>query len=369
MSAGSLAPCCAHDFYGGFVKADIGYILKRLCQQESILRWSFLQKELQDLKRRLRYEDKRDFSKKLPSKAAFKGITWKHSGVSAFLRSFSFMFTSFHPNSQLFKTCAWKLLLAIKKLCNIIAWKEVYEGDLDQFRSSMCQYLTQRLEFQIEYEQSKNKMLPLLPKNIWALSYGRLAQQMGSMAHLDTQFGEQKNCILKEYGQRAKQTVNVIETISRREVQFNAVQEEQGKRSSEEKLSGLINFDALPEDVQMIVNDALPNVQNYRLYKRLHILGFVFRADSETCVAHENPRTPELSLLVGIAEHILSKRVFFIVKKQHQTKMEHLDIIKLDAVDLSFTLMPSELVFARPINRYKCLDHNNEEIHVCGSYF
>ncbi len=115
LDQGRLAPCIAHDLQGGFAKLDIVDILLDLSTQQGVC-WTTLQDGISDLRNILKYEDKRDLSTRLPgknvqevndknfsmekyfaAKASFTSITWKHAGVTTFLKFFSIIFINFHP--------------------------------------------------------------------------------------------------------------------------------------------------------------------------------------------------------------------------------------------------------------------------------
>jgi len=111
-----------------------------------------------------------------------------------------------------------------------VCFKEVLQRDKDNFTLAYCEYLTNWLKFSKKYESTHKKQINLTPKHVWVMHYGRLAQEMGSMAHVDTQMGEQKNALTKSYIQRARQRKNILYTISRREMETCAVQQEAKKR-------------------------------------------------------------------------------------------------------------------------------------------
>ena len=75
----------------------------------------------------------------------------------------------------------------------IVSLKEVFLDDHAKFYILYVAYLWKRMAFASEYKQHRGSGIPLVPKHVLALHHGQLEAEMGSLAHLDTQIGEQKN--------------------------------------------------------------------------------------------------------------------------------------------------------------------------------
>jgi len=255
----------------------------------------------------------------------------------------------------------------MKKLRKILAWKEVFPEDDQAYEEAMNDYLSKRFVFQEKFEKRHQRKIPLRPKNIWILHAGRLSKEMGSLAHLDTQFGEQKNSQLKLFGQRSCQTKNVLLTVSQREKQFMAM----AKREKNPlwNLIGLVPFENCSEDTQRAIKSAITNENNYHFFSKLILFNSVFCGGFECGVFYGHPRVPHFGTIVIVAEHRLSKQAYFVVQKSATTIVEHLDLVKISQTESFFLLMPSEIVLGKPVNIYKLKDHCGNDSFYTASFF
>jgi hypothetical protein len=219
-------------------------------------------------------------------------------------------------------------------------------------------YLLIRSKFQEAFESKHGKDIPLRPKNIWLLHAGRLAQEMGSLALVDTQFGEQKNAQIKQFSQRAGQTKNVLMTVASREKCFMAV-----KGPSNDDLTGRpfrqIELSTASSDVKTAIYECISAIKNFDFYSNFKLFDGVFKANSQCCVLFGNPRDPAIGIIVTIAVSKLTKAIFFVVKEATAEAVKHLGLnVIVNISDSSFLLRSDQIVYSRPINIYKLMDHN-----------
>jgi hypothetical protein len=268
---------------------------------------------------------------------------------------------------QVFSSCGWELFLAMKKLRKILAWKEVLPGDLQIYDEAMIDYLCKRKLFKEQFERSHKKTIPLRPKNIWLLHGGRLAKEMGSLAHLDTQFGEQKNAQLKQFGQRAAQTKNVLLTVAQREKNFMYLKQVEKNSCGQVLVPYLLMSCA--DNTQQAVKEAISNVDSYNFYKKFKLFDEVFLSGFKCGAFYGEPREPDLGIIVTFVENKLSKQVYFVMEESTTEIVRHLDLLKIVPKKSYFLLKPSQIVLGKVINIYERKDHSGNLALYSASFF
>lgn len=236
----------------------------------------------------------------------------------------------------------------------------------------MHEYLTVWQVFQAEL-QVENIELRLIPKHIWMFHYGRLSQICGSMVHLNTQFGEQKNAAIKSHSQKANQTKNVLLTIAKTEVVLSALANQKDKNLRPINNLRAIAFDKLSEDLRNIVlghcYTRSLDVSDLAFYKSVHLFGFTFRADQNSCICFNDPRHPTFGLLHAIAKISGSEKLFFIVENLKKSLDTNFDLYSLERVATYVWVEASELVLGRPLNVYPMTNYLNEDKLYCENFF
>jgi len=269
----------------------------------------------------------------------------------------------------MFDSRAWKLFLALKRLRCVVNQREVFSEDFNIVKESTIGYLEKRLSFRDSLPFPAKDKFRLLPKHVWALSYGRLAQEMGSLANVNTQIGEQKNAMVKRHSQRACNTKNVFETITRRERETIALKSNSSKHQIPfEELSGIF-FHEFNEEIQSLVLTHLPNHNHYNFLAKLKMTGFIFRADGKSCICTDFPRRPNMGAITVIAQNKVSKEIVFIVRELEQSLLNHLDILLIKHLDSYRVLSIHDLVFGQPVNIYHLKNIDNEDIMCCTNFF
>ncbi len=126
-------------------------------------------------------------------------------------------------------------------------------------------------------------------------------------------------------------------------------------------LSGKLDLKSMSKSTQQIVQEALPNPQNFRFFSKVSSMGFVFRADGQSCVAFSDPREPKFALIVAIAKRVHNSTFFLVVQQLIDTYIENLDLLQVKPSTQYFTMRLSEIVLPRPLNIYS-LKNSSEEI-------
>ncbi len=238
----------------------------------------------------------------------------------------------------------------------------------------MCwhEYLAVRQNFKEELD-SQNIRFPLVPKHIWMFHYSRLTQLCGSVAHLNTQIGEQKNAIIKSHSQRAKQTKNVLHTIAKTEKVLSSI-----RVCKDKEISPFSNFcrtelDILPECLKTdITNHCFSRgllQTDFVYYKRVQLFGFKFRAGNNSCICYNDPRRPLFGLIHTIAREAEGNRLFFIVENLTRTLVPNLDLLVLEKMGTYQWVEPRDLVLGHPINIYPMSNYLDEEKLYCENCY
>lgn len=252
---------------------------------------------------------------------------------------------------------------------NIIYLFQVYPSDEDTYNNAMTQYLLVRSKFQEMFEQKHKRAIPLRPKNIWMLHAGRLAQDMGSLAVIDTQFGEQKNAHMKQFSQLASQTKNVLQTVANREKFFMAAHERNTIRLYGSP-SRKVELSTASQEVKDAVNSCMTLPQNFDFYKNLILLDGAFHSNSKCGVMYGNPRDPLLGIIVIIAVYKPTNSIFFIVKVAQTQRVNHLGLnVIVNVKEEPLLLRSDQIVLSRPINTYERKDHNGTLRSYTAQFF
>jgi hypothetical protein len=223
---------------------------------------------------------------------------------------------------------------------------------MELYDDAMEDYLRKRVVFQKHFEtMNPSKKIPLRPKNVWLLHGGRLSKEMGSLAHADTQFGEQKNAQMKQFGQRAGQTKNLLETLACREKNFMALNSIE--KSSVGKTLSLVPLSKCSKEVQEAVNSSINFPQNFQFFRKFILFDSVFAGGFECGVFHSHPRRPKFALIATVAAHKSTGEVFFVCQESNTTVVKHLDLLEIEILNSFFLLKPSQIILGKPINIYK----------------
>ncbi len=203
--------------------------------------------------------------------------------------------------------------------------------------------------------------------------YSRLTQICGSVAHLNTQIGEQKNAVIKSHSQKAKQTKNVLLTIAKTEKVLSALRVCNEKEVTPFMGSCKSKFDDLLEDLKVNIQNHCfsrnVEVTNFVFYKRVELFGFKFRSENQSCICHNDPRRPLLGMICIIAQELNTDKLFFIVEDMSRRLVPNLDLLILERTGSFRWVEARDLVLGHPINIYPMTNHNNEEKLYCENCY
>jgi len=251
---------------------------------------------------------------------------------------------------------SWKLYLCLRKLLRIISWKEVFATDEAVYNDASMTYFETRLAIQQQLGTSKMR---LVPKHIWSIHYGWQAQAMGSLAHLDTNIGEQKNSQMKGHSQRAKQSKNVLKTMALREkftTCFNSSAE-------------LLEYQPLGEKtfLNLCESDKLlacrHSLQASVFFDSVQMWGSKFRSDGMTCVCLGHPREYDLFVIKLIMKQ---DKLIFLLEEMRKEILGHLDLYVLEPTDNFVLASPDNFVHGKPVRMYSLKDFSNSNKFYCS---
>ncbi len=255
-------------------------------------------------------------------------------------------------------------MIALKKLHNIISWREVFVGDNEIFDEVLLEYLEKRKSF----SDVKKLSLTLKPKHVWVSSYGRLASQSGSVIQLSTQMGEQKNAVIKGHSQKAKNTKNVLETICKCEKEKSALRNSVPSTSRSFHIEASVDFDDLDDDIKNFISDQ-GSLIGFSYSSRVSMCGYKFRKDANSCIHYGHPRNPALGLIRAIAINAEKNMLYFVLQKMSISVCQHLDLLTVERLSNFVWLPVDHMVCGRPINIYKSNDHGGNEINWCMNLY
>jgi len=135
------------------------------------------------------------------------------------------------------------------------------------------------------------------------------------------------------------------------------------------QLLGRLSFGRLGQSLKDDIKKAVPNIITYSFFRQIKTLGFVFRANSQSCVAFGDPRTPKLASLIAICKKKNTKKVLLIVRSLQTSVIEHLGLVQVQDTDLIFTLKLSELVIMRPLNIYQLQNCSQQTCFYVSNFF
>ncbi len=242
------------------------------------------------------------------------------------------------------------------------------DEDFQTYNEAMKDYLAKRLIFQRQYEDSnpKGESIRLKPKNIWLLHGGRLAKEMGSLSLVDTQFGEQKNAQLKQFGQRASQTKNVLLTLGKREKRFMAVNKMEKNYG---KTYGPVSIQHCAIEIREAVESCIRDPNNFSFFSKYQMFDSVIFGSFETAVAYRHPRNPFYGMVATVAVHNKTQEVFFVLQETKTCKVTHLDLLKIEPSNKFLLLKPSQIVLGKALNIYKRPNQTSQIVSYIANFF
>jgi hypothetical protein len=137
---GAVVYCIAHDLYAGAFRSDTPRVIVSLCDN-NYFTWNNFQEKFRTYRKELRHDDRQGWYDVIPIKSAFTKLPGNHSSNHLVIRMLSSLFINRASTDPMFKTTAWSLYLAMKRVSELVSLKVVSEENLDQLDAAVKRYL------------------------------------------------------------------------------------------------------------------------------------------------------------------------------------------------------------------------------------
>ena len=137
---GAVVFCIAHDLYAGAFRTDTSRVIVSLCD-DNYYTWTAFQAKFRTYRKELRHDDRQGWYDVIPIKRAFQKLPGNHSSNHLVIRMLSSLFINRPSTDPMFKTTAWSLYLAMKRVCELVSLKVVNEENPDQLDAAVKRYL------------------------------------------------------------------------------------------------------------------------------------------------------------------------------------------------------------------------------------
>jgi hypothetical protein len=141
---GALVYCIAHDLYSGAFRSDMARVLIALSNGNHFT-WSDLQAQFRMYRASLIGEEKYAWYDVISIKNTFKQLPGNHASNHLVIRFLSTFWISRSPDDAMFKTTAWELYLAMKKVSEAVSRKVVNGWNRANLKDLVRNYLEVRL--------------------------------------------------------------------------------------------------------------------------------------------------------------------------------------------------------------------------------
>ena len=137
---GAVVFCIAHDLYAGAFRTDTSRVMVSLCD-DGFYTWTQIQDKFRTYRKELRLDDRQGWYDVIPIKRTFTKLPGNHSSNHLVIRMLGSLFINRPSTDPMFKTTAWSLYLAMKRVCELVSMKVVNEENPDQLDAAVKHYL------------------------------------------------------------------------------------------------------------------------------------------------------------------------------------------------------------------------------------
>ena len=103
--------------------------------------WTQIQDKFRTYRKELRHDDRQGWYDVIPIKRTFTKLPGNHSSNHLVIRMLGSLFINRPSTDPMFKTTAWSLYLAMKRVCELVSMKVVNEENPDQLDAAVKHYL------------------------------------------------------------------------------------------------------------------------------------------------------------------------------------------------------------------------------------